>query len=497
MLLAKRELVEPTYLTGPTYFDTYGPLVSELNAAVGFAPDPQQELLLDKIFAVDEQGRPTSFEFAVICCRQNLKTGLFKQAALGWIYVIKERLVVWSAHELATALEAQRDLIALIEDSPMLSKRLPRGGNRGLYDANGQVRIEFSSKQRITFRARTLNAGRGLTGDKVILDEGFALQHSHMNALLPTMLARPNGQVLIGSSAGGVDAEVLIDVRDRGRASASPRMTYAEWCAPKRPCATPGCAHPKDGSAPGCALDDVELRKLANPTLSTGRITLERLDDLRQSLSPDGFARECLGWWGAQEDQASRLIPAADWERHLTDTAPPEGVRSIAVVFSFDDDTAALAGAEKHADGVHLELLDSGRVNIKALADWIEDRWRQYGMIAMAGGPNQKVLYQELRDRQIPKVALRILTTPEVLAANAMLETNITSPSPDITIPRGKDSDALEASVKIADKKVGATGWRWKSSIPDGDVKPMEALSVALWAAKTNKRHPGRKVNVI
>ena len=496
-LLAKRELIEPSFLTGPNYVYTYGPLVAELSAAVGFAPDPQQEMCLDRIFGVDEFGRPASYEFAVICCRQNLKTGLFKQAALGWLYITEEKHIVWSAHELPTALEAQRDLVGLIEDSPMLSRRLPRTLNRGIYEANGQARIEFRNGQRLVFRARTLTGGRGLTGDKVILDEAFALQPSHVNSVLPTMVTRPNGQVLYGSSAGGADDSILRDVRDRGRAAASPRMTYVEWSAPRRDCATRDCAHPKDGSAPGCALDDVELRRMANPALSTGRITLERLDDLRQALPPDGFARECLGWWEEPEDTASRLIHPDDWVKIQTDVPPPDGVRCLAMVFSFDDDAGALAGAVKHESGVHLELLDSGPVNVNSLTDWIEDRWQRYGMIALAGGPNCKVRYQELRDRKIPRSVLRILTTAEVFAANAMLETNIITPELGITIPRGAPTDALEASVKIADKKVTATGWRWVSSIPDGDIKPMEALSVALWASKTNKRHPGRKVNVI
>ena len=43
-----------------------GPAVAELNASIGFAPDPQQELGLDMIFAVGENGLPACFAFCAI-----------------------------------------------------------------------------------------------------------------------------------------------------------------------------------------------------------------------------------------------------------------------------------------------------------------------------------------------------------------------------------------------------------------------------------------------
>lgn len=486
-----RRLVEPDYLTGPAYVETYGPLVAEVCAAADFAPDPQQELLLDRIFAIRADGLPAAFSTAVICCRQNLKTGLFKQAALGWIYVTEQQLVVWSAHEMSTALEAQRDLAELIERAPALRRRLKRSTNEGLYGSNGQERIEFESGQRIRFRARTNDGGRGLTGNKVILDEAFALAPSNTAALLPTMMARPEGQVVYGSSAGKADSEVLRDVRDRGRAGSSPRMFYAEWLAPWRRCANPRCAHPKDHSEAGCALDDIELRTKANPTLSTGRITLEKIEDMRQELDPADFARECLGWWGdPSRDGITRLIPVDDWTAASTTIAPPDGVRSFGMVFDFDSDRGALAGAVKHDDGTHLELIDVGPVNIEALAGWFETRWRNSGMIAIAGGGGAKALKQALRDRKVPERVIRVLTTPEYFAGNVMLLDGLTK-AKNVTVPAG--SDALEASVKVADRKNLPSGWRWISTSPDGDQSPMEALSVALWAARTNRRRPGRK----
>lgn len=216
---AKRR-VDPTFCVVPDYVDTFGPEVSELNARAGFAPDPEQELLLDALFAFGPDGKSVVYDFTVICSRQNLKTGFLKQAAVGWLYVTEQRLVVWSAHEMPTTREAFRDLTELIDGCPDLSKRLAPGPSHGVTTANGREAIELESGQRCIFKARTHSGGRGLSGNKVVLDEGFALKPTHMGSLVPALSAMPDPQVVIASSAGLMDSGVLRGFRDRGRAAA-------------------------------------------------------------------------------------------------------------------------------------------------------------------------------------------------------------------------------------------------------------------------------------
>lgn len=347
--LAKRlvspDLVCPDHYAGPDWVLTDGPAVADVNAAAGFAPDPQQELALDLLFAVGENGLPASFAFCVICCRQNLKTGFLKQAAIGWLFVTDEQLIVWSSHEMDTTRLAHTEIQQLITDTPALSKRLPRTPNQGIYDANGQERIELDTGQVLRFKARTLSGGRGLSGDKVILDEGFALKPAMMGALLPTMTARPHGQVVYASSAGKADSDVLRDVRDRGRSGASPRLSYLEWCAEPRPCLTPGCAHPKQ-NAEGCALDDERLWRKANPTLTTGRISIQTIADLRQELPPEEFARECLGWWDEVGKAEEPLFGPGRWEACAGEPLEwPEVPTVLGVAVSFDRTWASIASA--------------------------------------------------------------------------------------------------------------------------------------------------------
>jgi hypothetical protein len=302
---ASATLVEPAFFTAPDSYKTLGPEVGELAALAGLPPDPEQQMLLDAMFGMDRRGKFTAFEVAVICCRQNLKTGLFKQAAIGKIFLLERPLFVWSAHEFSTSQEAFRDLRVMIESTPTLDRMVSR-----IHMASGAEAIELKGGQRIKFKARTKAGGRGLTGDDVALDEGFALKPEHMGALLPTLSTRPDPQVLYASSAGLWHSEVLRGIRDRGR-KGSRRLVYVEWCDTGS-CADVWCNHEVDTE--GCRLDSEEAWRAANPAIDR-RITIDYIRSERAALPPEEFARERLGWWddpaamvaAVQMDQWSRL----------------------------------------------------------------------------------------------------------------------------------------------------------------------------------------------
>lgn len=357
--LAKRELVEPTFWTCPHGVRvrpepalTYGPEVADLCAKAGYAPDPQQELGLDLVFAIRPDGSPASFAFCVICARQNLKSGLFQQCVIGWLFITDVPEIAWSAHELRTSLNAQVELYRTLE-SPALSKYLIATGNQGLYDANGKERIELNTGQKVWFQTRTRDGGRGLGKPKVIIDEAFKFKARTAGALLPILLAQFQPQLLYGSSEPPIDdpdADVLRDVMDRGQGHKSPELSYLHWRGKKEPCADPDCTHPKDALVRGldCALDREHLIREGNPTLTTGRITIQTLRNLRQELPPTEYMRECMGW---PEEAGKSLGPPAINARAWNDLALPAAPAPsrAAVVLDVEPDqsktTIALVGA--------------------------------------------------------------------------------------------------------------------------------------------------------
>lgn len=358
------ELVPPAYRTGPEYAWTIGDEVADLSAEVaGYAPDPEQRICLDMLFGKRADGKSAAFEFAAICARQNLKTGFIKQAALGWLFLTDEELVVWSAHEFATTKEAFRDMLALIEGSNWLSRRVLK-----TYDSSADTSIHMKSGARIAFKARTKTGGRGLSGRKTILDEGFALRGAHMGSLIPAMSAMPDPQVIYASSAGMADSTVLRSIRDRGRKGRG-RLAYVEWCAPAGGCATDACEH--ELTAVGCALDRVENLRRANPLLGRTRangtgMTLEYLQAERDSLPPAEFARERLGWW--DDPGAAEVFGPGRWEACASET--PAGCRlaAVALTVSVDLATAAVVGVGWVGARMYAQVIAHGPG-----FDWVPD----------------------------------------------------------------------------------------------------------------------------
>jgi hypothetical protein len=58
----------------------------------------------------------------------------------------------------------------------------------------------------------------------------------------------------------------------------------------------------------------------------------------------------------------------------------------------------------------------------------------------------------------------------------------------------GDGQALLDASVAVVDvdKRGG-----WVSTVPGGDETPLEAVSLALWGARTTTRSPGRKQRAV
>lgn len=393
-----RRLVEPDYWTcphglrqRPEKILTFGPEVAEVNAAADFPPDPQQELGLDLIFAIKPDGSPASFSTCVICCRQNLKTGLFKQAVIGWLFVTDQPLIVWSSHEMGTTAEAQRDIGEIMLGSPALRKRMLPQKNDGIYSDNGGERIELATGQRVLFKARTISGGRGLAVPKLVLDEAFALKAAMMGSLLPLMMAQYHPQIVAGSSAGKADSAVLFDMRDRGRNGTSPEMTYLEWLAKKEPCADPDCRHPKDALRQGidCALDREHLIRSANPAINAGRIDIGTVRNLRQELPPEEFMRECLGWWEEQDDSGPPAIDLRHWgAASQPKTAAPS--RAAVVVDVEPDRSAASVGVAGNGPGGRVLLMVEHRPGTSWVVDTVSALTKNTDVLEVALHPTSQ-----------------------------------------------------------------------------------------------------------
>ena len=462
-------LVQPAYHTGPSYVSTLGPEVADLCDMVGFPPDPEQALALDALFGVDAAGDPASFEMAVIAPRQNLKTGLFKQASLGWLFLTDERVITWSAHEFATAREAFRDMAELIENTPWLNRRVER-----IWTSAGNEHIELRSGQRLQFKTRTDKGARGLSGSKVILDESFALRPEQLGALMPLMSAQgQRAQVVYGSSAGLVTSGSLRAIRDRGRAGTSPRLTYLEWCSTKQ-CEQERCTHAV--GMPGCVLDDVNEWKAANPLLGRTRsngtgMTVEYVAAERQAMPPWQFARERLGWW--DDPGAAELFGHGKWNEARAVETPGLQLAAVGVHVSRDLSRAGIAGAGVGPARVEVKPLSAAPGVAWTVATLANLQLETGCKVVLDDKGPAAVLVSRLVDAG---VELTLPSAADVMDACAGFYEGIR----DRTVTHGWYPE-LDSAVDHATQAPKGTRWVFGAREPSDDITLLWAAVLAAW----------------
>lgn len=457
-------LLAPTWHSQPDWSYTVGPEVCELGELAHFTADANQAAILDATFAFTKDHRPACFEVGVIGPRQNIKTGTLKLIALGKLFLLRQRLIMWSAHEYTTAQESFRELREMIEGSASLSRQVKR-----IRESDGREEIELTGDRRLRFRARRPSTGRGLAGDASLLDEAFAVTRRHTGSLLPTMLTRPEAQVFYGSSAGLPESDILRDLRDRGRVGAD-RLAYFEW-GDRRPhegCETADCDHRRD--RPGCALDDRERWWATNPALGL-RIDEEAIADLRRSLPPEEFARECLCWW---DDPASlgQKITAAQWAAIGDEDAAPSGELYLSA-----DASPGLASASIVAYGGEVLELIERRPGVWWLTDRLVELAERHRPAAVAVDPSGPIgaLVPEM---QTAGLDLTLLDGKDAARAPVALVRAVT----EATFHHRGEADFLTAVQGARWKEIG-DGLRLSRRDSTVDITPLVAAAVALWVA--------------
>ena len=188
------DLIQPAYVHAPPRVGSMAGQLTRLSEKLGRGLDPEQTLALDVTTGLRADGRPASLEAAMVCPRQNMKSWNMQLIALGRLLQPGgDKLIVWSAHEVATSQATFHDFIELIETHPWLARRVLTVSR-----ANGKEGIEFTGGRWLRFRARIRTGGRGLSGDAVFLDEAFALLAVHLGALLPILSTRRRAAVFYG-----------------------------------------------------------------------------------------------------------------------------------------------------------------------------------------------------------------------------------------------------------------------------------------------------------
>ena len=446
-----------------------GDAAVELASSFGLELDPwQQNVLKDALQVKDnDQSKWAAFEIGLTVSRQNGKGAILEARELAGALLFGEQLIVHSAHEFKTAKEAMRRLEMLLARAGE-----PYRANR----SHGEESLEFKKTgARVMFQTRTKAAGRGLSGDLVILDEAMIISSDAVGALLPTMSARPNPQLWYTGSAvdQNIHANGLVfaSVRERGVGGEDPSLCWLEWSC-------------EDDAS----LDDPKQYAISNPGMGH-RISLDHIRNERRALihQPKVFSVERLsiGDWPSLSDADSE-IPSDVWAEMVSPEPELTGVRTIAVHRSRDRRRWCVAAAQRTTDNrVHVEIGPVQEGSHTEIAEYLVDKVGEWNPVAL------------VIDRKSSAMVL------EPLLLDAGIEPSVTNSS-DMALACGgflddtlagllshSNQPALTEAVSSASKRdLPGGGFAWNEG-PDGVVTaPLVAATLAHWALISLSKPP-------
>jgi phage terminase large subunit-like protein len=501
---------EPTFLWVPDHDFSLGTEVIELAATAGLILDPWQQLLTRLACAVDDVGAWLCFEVCFVLSRQNGKGAVLQALELAWLFLFGDRLIIHSAHLFETSREHFLKMQALIRDSDEFSRRVRR-----MREGRGSEEIELVGGQRLKFMTRKGGAGRGFTGNKVVLDEAMYLDAMMMAASLPTLATVPNAQVIYAGSAGMKHSTQLASVRRRGYARDDPSLMYAEWSASKAVFGPHGeLVEGDDPASP-------ETWAKVNPGMGiriTGTYIRKEMAALGGARS-QGFGTERLGvgdW--PDEDETWEVIDKESWLARADKASQIVDRGSVALAIDADSErsmgTIGVCG-----------LRSDGRRHVEVIERHRGTGWILGASTAAAGKPVAPDTDRELADweqavvdrmvelkarhRVCAVAVLKTSAAASLIAALVKAGLPVESPSEteyaqacgdlyEQVVEKDTvahlDQPSMNTAVGGARKRTNVEGgWRWSRESPV-DAAPIVVGTLALWAHQKFAPVPRSKV---
>lgn len=466
----------PRMLHVPRFSTSAGDEAIDLAASAGLILDPWQKFVLRNSLGERADGRWSAFEVGLVVARQQGKGSVLEARELFGLVLAGEKQVVHTAHELKTSMKHFKRLIRLFDGSDDLRKRV-----RKVINSNGKEGLEMVNGAVLECLARTRGAGRGFTGDLVVLDEAYALTDEQMEASMPTMLAVDNAQVWYTSSPP-LDAEsgrILMAVRDRGEAGKAKRLAWFDY-------GLPGSLDRLEG----IDLDDRANWTAALPSFRSGRVREEGVEVMRDVLSDKGFAREILGIWPATPTQAGfRVIPERFWTDRQDADAKLDGRPALGVYVPPDRSYAAIVAAGvREAGGRMVELTGRGPVDdYRPGTRWVVPRLK----LLEEHNPSVLVIDDKALADEAEEAGLTVhrANVADVVTGCQLFYDGVAGAD-----ETGRDvwhlgqqllTDAVAGATK---RKVGGS-WAWERHDVTGDVTVLAAASLALFGHSTPRVH--------
>jgi hypothetical protein len=394
------------------------------------------------------------------------------------------KVIVHTAHEVKTAKEAFRRLKRVVTSSPVLMGEL-LGGERGIKDNNQERGFELANGNRLLFLARSKNSGVGFTVDVLVVDEAQQTPQASMDALLPTMSAVENTQVLFTGTVPDElnDAEYWEGVRDRGRSKSDPRTGWMEFNPPGSD--DPDSRRDRRSRRGELAVVESGLRipEGSEPEDDRGRD--------QPAHSGGGPSAPVLGVAESSPacgSSAVRTRPHAvrqNLERYPGAQLGDGAVIAIAV--SRDGGSATVGVASPYDDEVvYFEHKHSAR-GTRWVAQYVKDLKRELGDALVVLDPkNAAVILTDLASKRVKPLAMSM---DEVAAAHALF---IEYSNDGMLAHRGQ-AEVRKSFQFATTRPIGRAGVTWEASDPSKPISIAQAVTWAVWGVKKDGANPRKK----
>ncbi len=497
---------------------------------LGISLHPWQRVALIRMLEQREDGSLRFRTVVILVARQNGKSTLAQVLTLWLLVVYGWPLILGTAQDLDVAQTLWEEVVDIVKGNDELKDLIEK-----VVLVNGSKSLNLITGARYKVKAANRRAGRGLSGNLVLLDE--LREHQNFDAwgaITKTTMARAEALILALSNAGDVTSRVLSYLRmlghkavgdpdgvaaAQGQAETGPTeydlealdefeldpdaaealeldefdddeagdlelddleqdedtLCLLEWSAP-----------------PGCATRDRDGIRYANP--SQGYTISMRTILSAEKTDPEWvFRTEVLCQWndgasngpflpGAWEDTTIETVKQADGTRVIKDpeAARPVGKLVAGVATSHSRGMTYIAFAGHNAAGVPVCQIVTARVGSDWVQPWLADAKRKGRVRAVTGqfksSPEMTVLRKMQKDTkfriQVVELSGNDLTDAYADADDALREKRVLHP------PDAK----LDLAAQTAEKKYfGGGTWLLDAVNSPSDIAPLRAWIAALW----------------
>lgn len=434
----------------------------------GRSAQPWQELMLEDIMAVNEDGLWVHMKFGWSIPRRNGKSELLIMRAM--YGVSHDERVLYTAHRTTTSHNAWEKVI----------ERLSKAGYVEGVDFKttkqfGLERIEWLTGEGvINFRTRSSKGGLGEGYDLLIIDEAQEYTSDQESALKYVVTDSKNPQTLMcGTPPTAVSSgTVFLTLRKETLSGNTEDCGWAEWSVP--------------------ALTDAhdpELWYETNPSL--GYILSERTirSELGDDQVDDNIQR--LGLWLRYNQKSA--ISKDEWLEYKLDSTP-ELVQDVRLYYGIKFSKAgsvSLAVAVKTTDNrIFVEAIDCRTV--REGNEWLIAYLRNPHAVqaAIDGAGNQTILADDMKNADV-KCKAMLPKVSEVIAANALFEQKLFE---NQLCHMGQPA-LVQAASNSEHRAIGSSGGYGYASILEGaDISLLEAVSLAVWLCANAKERKKQEI---